>query len=126
MTFHAFNEARANFEAQRKEQAAIAAQALEMRLLQRDFIKVTSDLKIALERLEADRAAAAAPPPAKPTTAAPAPKAAVPRKPADKKLSEPKRPASPQSLAIVGLEQRLAVIATKISALSKRLSKSQH
>ena len=119
MTFHIFNEARANFEAQRREQAAIAAQALEMKLLQRDFIKVTSDLKAALERLEADRAAAAAPAPPKPATAAPAPKAAVPaRKPTPKPAPKP-RPKPPQT--IDDLEARLAAIAPKVAALASRL-----
>ena len=123
MNYHAFNEARANFEAQRKEQAAIAAQALEMKLLQRDFIKVTSDLKIALERIEAERAAA---PPAKPATkpteakaAVPAPKAITKPEPVAPKPT-PKRTASPQSIAIGDLEQRLAVIAGKVASLSKR------
>ena len=120
MTFHGFNEARANFEAQRKEQAAIAAQALEMRLLQRDFIKVTSDLKIALERLEADRVAAAAPPPAKPATKPTEAKAAVPApKAAPKPRPKPLR-------KIDDLEQSLAVIAGKITALTSRLSKISH
>ena len=119
MTFHIFNEARANFEAQRREQAAHAAQALEMKLLQRDFMKVTSDLKAALERFEADRAAAAPAPP-KAATAAPAPKATVPaRKPTPTPKPAPKP--TPQSTAIDGLEQRLAAISPKISALSKRL-----
>ena len=124
MNLHSvFTEARLQFDAARREQAAIAAQALELKIAQRDALKAVAEIKTALAQLGA---AKAAPPLVKPATAAPAPKAAVPRKPADKKLSEPKRPASPQSLAIVGLEQRLAVIATKISALSKRLSKSQH
>ena len=124
MNYHAFNEARANFEAQRREQAAIAAQALEMKLLQRDFLKVTSDLKIALERLEADRAAAAAPPPAKPTTAAPAPKAAVPTRKATPKPAPKPRPKPLRT--IDDLEARLGALSERITALTKRLSKISH
>jgi cell division septation protein DedD len=126
MNLHAFNEAKAQFDAQRREQAAIAAQALEMKLLQRDFIKVTIDLKTALERIEAERAT---PAPPKPATAAPEAKAAVPAPKASPKARPaapkptPKRRATPQSIAIDGLEQRLAVIAGKVASLSKRLTK---
>ena len=122
MNYHAFNEARANFEAQRKEQAAIAAQALEMKLLQRDFIKVTSDLKIALERIEAERAAA---PPAKPASKTTAPKAAVPApkaitksptaKTASKTITKPRR-------TLAEVEASLATLSQRITALSKRLT----
>ena len=122
--FSQFAEARLRFDAARREEAELARQALEMKLLQRDFMKVTSDLKAALERLEADRAAAAAPAPPKPATAAPAPKATVPaRKPTPKPAPKP-RPKPPQT--IDDLEARLSAIATKISALASRLSKSQH
>jgi hypothetical protein len=126
MNLHAFNEAKAQFDAQRREQAAIAAQALEMKLLQRDFIKVTIDLKTALERIEAERAT---PAPPKAATAAPevkvappAPKASPKAKPAAPKPT-PKRRATPQSIAIDNLEHRLAVIAGKVASLSKRLTK---
>jgi hypothetical protein len=123
MNLHAFNEAKAQFDAQRREQAAIAAQALEMKLLQRDFIKVTIDLKTALERIEAERAT---PAPPKAATAAPEAKAAVPARKAAPKAKPaapkptPKRRASPRSIAIDSLEQRLAAVSAKIAALAAR------
>ena len=119
----AFSEARLKFDAQRQEQVELARQALELKIAQRDFIKVTIDLKTALERIEAERAT---PAPPKPATAAPEAKAAVPArkaapkaKPAAPKPS-PKRRASPQSIAIDGLEQRLAAVSAKIAALAAR------
>ncbi|MBU6164405.1 MAG: hypothetical protein KGO99_05375 [Actinomycetales bacterium] len=51
MTYRELHDDKAQFEAQRREAAAIAAEALQMRILERDFIKVTVDLKGALERL---------------------------------------------------------------------------
>jgi hypothetical protein len=111
----AFSEARLKFDAQRQEQIELARQALELKIAQRDFIKAASEIKVALSRLEATKAT---PAPPKPATAAPAPKAAVPAPKAS-----PKRPASPQSIAIGNLEKRLAVIAGKVASLSKRLTK---
>jgi hypothetical protein len=119
----AFSEARLQFDAQRQEQVELARQALELKIAQRDFIKAASEIKVALARLEATKAT---PAPPKPATAAPAPKAAVPArkaapkaKPAAPKAS-PKRPASPQSIAIDGLDKRLAAVSAKIAALAAR------
>ena len=127
--FQTFTEARLQFDAQRQEQVELARQALELKIAQRDFIRAAGDIKVALARLEATKAT---PAPPKPATAAPEAKAAVPArkvitkaptaKPAAPKAS-PKRPASPQSIAIGNLEKRLAVIAGKVASLSKRLTK---
>ena len=130
MNLHSvFTEARLQFDAARREQAELAAQALELKIAQRDALKAVAEIKSALAQLEA---AKAAPVPAKPATAAPEAKVAPPArkvitkaptaKPAAPKAS-PKRPASPQSIAIGNLEQRLAVIAGKVASLSKRLTK---
>jgi hypothetical protein len=122
----AFSEARLQFDAQRREQVELARQALELKIAQRDFIKAAGDIKTALEKLAADKPA---PMPPKPATAAPEAKAAVPARKAAPKAkpaapkATPKRRASPQSIAIDGLEQRLAVIAGKVASLSKRLTK---
>ena len=119
MNLHAFNEAKAQFDAQRREQAAIAAQALEMKLLQRDFIKVTIDLKTALERIEAERAT---PAPPKAATAAPEAKTKPVSKASSKTTTKivSKRPASPLNLAIDNLEHRLAAVSAKVAALAAR------
>jgi hypothetical protein len=98
---------------QRQEQIELARQALELKIAQRDFIKAAGDIKSALEKLAADKPA---PMPPKAATAAPEAKVAAPK-------ATPKRRASPQSIAIDGLEQRLAVIAGKVASLSKRLTK---
>ena len=124
MNLHAFNEAKAQFDAQRREQAAIAAQALEMKLLQRDFIKVTIDLKTALERIEAERAT---PAPPKAATAAPEAKAAVParkaitKSPTAKTASKttPKRP----TRTLAEVEATLAALSQRVAALGSHLSK---
>ena len=102
MTHHAFHEAKMQFDAARREQAELAAQALELKIAQRDALKAVAEIKAALSQLEA---AKAAPVPAKPEPAAPKP--------------TPKPKASPQSIAIGDLEQRLAVIAGKVASLSK-------
>jgi hypothetical protein len=127
--FQTFTEARLRYDTERREQAELARQGLELKLAQRDVLKAAAEIKDALTKLEATKAA---PAPPKPATAAPEAKAAVPArkvitkaptaKPAAPKAS-PKRPASPQSIAIDGLEQRLAVIAGKVASLSKRLTK---
>ena len=120
MNYHAFNEARANFEAQRKEQAAIAAQALEMKLLQRDFIKVTSDLKTALAKLEAQKPAPIpAKPATKPTEAKAITKSPTAKSPttktASKTITKPRR-------TLAEVEASLATLSQRITALSKRLT----
>ncbi len=122
----AFSEARLKFDEQRQEQIELARQALELKIAQRDFIKAAGDIKSALVKIGEVQAA---PAPPKPATAAPevkvappAPKAAPKAKPAAPKAT-PKRRASPQSIAIDGLEQRLAVIAAKVAALGSHLSK---
>jgi hypothetical protein len=111
--YQTFTEARLQFDAQRQEQIELARQALELKIAQRDFIKAAGDIKSALEKLAADKPA---PMPPKAATAAPEAKVAAPK-------ATPKRRASPQSIAIDGLEQRLAVIAGKVASLSKRLTK---
>ena len=129
MNLHSiFTEARLQFDAARREQAELAAEALQLKIAQRDALKAVAEIKSALAQLEA---AKAAPVPAKPATAAPEAKAAVPAlKPAPKAKPAaprptPKRPASPQSIAIGDLEQRLAAIADKVASLALSLSKSQ-
>jgi hypothetical protein len=120
--YQTFTEARLQFDAQRREQVELARQALELKIAQRDFIKAAGDIKTALEKLAADKPA---PMPPKPATAAPEAKVALPApkaKPAAPKPT-PKRPASPQSIAIDGLEHRLAAIAAKVAALGSHLSK---
>ncbi|MFN6016621.1 MAG: hypothetical protein ACK49N_03515 [Verrucomicrobiota bacterium] len=125
MTHHTFHQARMQFDAARREQAELAAQALELKIAQRDALKAVAEIKAALAQLEAVKPA---PMPAKPATKPTAPKAAVPApkaapksKPAAPK-PPPKPRASPQRIAIDGLEQRLAVIAGKVASLSKRLT----
>jgi hypothetical protein len=120
--FQTFSEARLQFDAQRREQVELARQALELKIAQRDFIKAAGDIKSALEKLAADKPA---PMSLKAATAAPEAKVAPPArkaKPAAPKAS-PKRRATPLNLAIDDLEHRLAVIATKVASLSKRLTK---
>jgi hypothetical protein len=120
--YQTFTEARLQFDAQRQEQIELARQALELKIAQRDFIKAAGDIKSALEKLAADKPA---PMSLKAATAAPEAKVAPPArkaKPAAPKAS-PKRRATPLNLAIDDLEHRLAVIATKVASLSKRLTK---
>jgi hypothetical protein len=114
--FQTFTEARLQFDAQRREQVELARQALELKIAQRDFIKAAGDIKSALEKLAADKPA---PMPPKAATAAPEVKVAPPAPKAAPKPS-PKRRASPQSIAIDGLEQRLAAVSAKIAALAAR------
>jgi hypothetical protein len=121
-----FTEARLKFDTERREQAELARQGLELKLAQRDVLKAAAEIKDALAKLEATKAA---PAPPKPATAAPEAKAAVPArkvitkaptaKPAAPKAS-PKRRASPLNLAIDNLEHRLAAVSAKIAALAAR------
>jgi hypothetical protein len=104
-----FTEARLKFDTERREQAELARQALELKIAQRDLTKAIGDIKSALEKLAADKPA---PMPPKAATAAP-----------EAKVAPPAPKAAPQSIAIDGLEQRLAVIAGKVASLSKRLTK---
>ncbi len=113
--FQTFSEARLQYDAARRDEARLAAQMLELKIAQRDFTKAAADIKDALAKLEATKT-----PPAPPKAATAAPEVKV-APPAPK--AAPKRPASPQSIAIGNLEQRLAVIATKVASLSKRLTK---
>ena len=119
MTHHAFHEAKMQFDAARREQAELAAQALELKIAQRDALKAVAEIKAALSQLEAQKPA---PTTAKPASKTTVPKAAVPAlKPAPKAKPAAPRP-SPQRIAIDGLEQRLAAIADKVASLSKRLT----
>lgn len=127
MNLHSvFTEARLQYDAARREQVELAAQALELKIAQRDALKAVAEIKIALAQLEAQKPA---PIPAKPATkpteakaATPAPKAAPKAKPVAPRPS-PKPKASPRSIAIGDLEKRLAVIATKVASLASRLTK---
>jgi hypothetical protein len=110
--FQTFSEARLQYDAARRDEARIAAQMLELKVAQRDLIRAAGDIKTALEKLAADKPA---PMPPKAATAAPEAKVAVPAPKA-----APKRPASPQSIAIDGLEHRLAAVSAKIAALAAR------
>jgi hypothetical protein len=117
--FQTFSEARLRYDTERREQAELARQALELKIAQRDLTKAIGDIKSALEKLAVDKPA---PMPPKAATAAPEVKVAPPAPKAAPKPS-PKRRASPQSIAIDGLEQRLAAIAGKVAALGSHLSK---
>jgi DNA-binding XRE family transcriptional regulator len=107
-----FTEARLRYDTERREQAELARQGLELKMMQHDLAKTIGEIKAALAQLEATKAA---PAPPKPATAAPAPKAAVPAPKAS-----PKRRASPLNLAIDNLEHRLAAVSAKIAALAAR------
>jgi outer membrane protein TolC len=104
-----FTEARLRYDTERREQAELARQGLELKIAQRDLTKAIGDIKSALEKLAVDKPA---PMPPKAATAAP-----------EAKVAPPAPKAAPQSIAIDGLEQRLAVIAGKVASLSKRLTK---
>jgi hypothetical protein len=104
-----FTEARLRYDTERREQAELARQGLELKMMQHDLAKTIGEIKAALAQLEATKAA---PAPPKPATAAP-----------EAKVAPPAPKAAPQSIAIDGLEQRLAVIAGKVASLSKRLTK---
>ena len=119
MNLHSvFTEARLQFDAQRREQAELARQALELKLAQRDFLKAAGEIKAALQRLEAEKTAAAS---AKPATAAPAPKAAVPTRKATPKPAPKPRPKPLRT--IDDLEARLGALSERITALASRLTK---
>jgi hypothetical protein len=117
--YQTFTEARLQFDAQRQEQIELARQALELKIAQRDFIKAAGDIKSALEKLAADKPA---PMPPKAATAAPEAKTKPVSKASSKTTTkiDSKRPASPQSIAIDGLDKRLAAVSAKIAALAAR------
>ena len=123
MNLHSiFTEARLQYDAARREQAELAAEALQLKLAQRDILKAAGEIKTALSQLEATKTA---PVPAKPATATPEAKVAPPAlKTAPKAKPAASKP-SPQRIAIDGLEQRLAAIADKVASLALSLSKSQ-
>ena len=108
----AFSEARLRYDTERREQIELARQALELKMMQHDLAKTIGEIKTALVKIGEVQAA---PAPPKPATAAPEAKAAVPARKA-----APKHPASPQSIAIDGLEHRLAAVSAKIAALAAR------
>ena len=111
MNLHSvFTEARLQFDAARREQAELAAQALELKIAQRDALKAVAEIKSALAQLEAAKAT--------PTTAKPATKPTEAKPAAPKAKPVAPRP-SPQSIAIGDLEKRLAAIAGKVASLSK-------
>jgi hypothetical protein len=120
----AFSEARFQYDAARRDEARIAAQALELKIAQRDFIKAAGDIKTALEKLAADKPA---PMPPKPATAAPEAKAAVParkaitKSPTAKTASKttPKRP----TRTLAEVEATLAALSQRVAALGSHLSK---
>jgi type II secretory pathway component HofQ len=114
-----FTEARLKFDTERREQAELARQALELKMMQHDLAKTIGEIKTALVKIGEVQAA---PAPPKAATAAPEVKVAPPAPKAAPKAAH-KRPASPQSIAIGNLEKRLAVIAGKVASLSKRLTK---
>jgi DNA-binding XRE family transcriptional regulator len=105
-----FSEARLQFDAQRREQVELARQALELKMMQHDLAKTIGEIKAALAQLESTKAA---PMPLKAATAAPEAKVVPPAPKAAPK-------AAPQSIAIDGLEQRLAAVSAKIAALAAR------
>jgi DNA-binding XRE family transcriptional regulator len=111
-----FTEARLRYDTERREQAELARQGLELKMMQHDLAKTIGEIKAALAQLEATKAA---PMPPKATTAAPEAKVAVPAPKASPKAS-PKRPATPLNLAIDNLEHRLAAVSAKIAALAAR------
>ena len=75
MNLHSiFTEARLQFDAARREQAELAAEALQLKLAQRDILKAAGEIKTALQKLEAQKPA---PIPAKPATKPTEAKAAI-------------------------------------------------
>ena len=121
MNLHSiFTEARLQFDAARREQAELAAQALELKIAQRDALKAVGEIKTALQKLEAERAAA---PPAKPATK-PTEAKAITKSPtakspttktASKTITKPRR-------TLPEVEASLATLSQRITALSKRLT----
>jgi hypothetical protein len=117
--FQTFSEARLQYDAARRDEARLAAQALELKIAQRDLTKAIGDIKSALERLAADKPA---PMPPKAATAAPEAKTKPVSKASSKTTTKivSKRPASPLNLAIDNLEHRLAAVSAKVAALAAR------
>jgi hypothetical protein len=120
--FQTFSEARLRYDTERREQAELARQALELKIAQRDFIKAAGDIKSALEKLAADKPA---PMPPKAVTAAPEAKVAPPARKAitKPKPAAPKPPPKRPTRTLAEVETTLAVIAGKVASLSKRLTK---
>jgi hypothetical protein len=120
--FQTFSEARLRYDTERREQAELARQALELKIAQRDFIKAAGDIKTALEKLAADKPA---PMPPKPATAAPEAKAAVPaRKAAPKaKPAAPKPTPKRPTRTLAEVEATLAALSQRVAALGSHLSK---
>ena len=119
--YQTFTEARLRYDTERREQAELARQGLELKLAQRDVLKAAAEIKAALEKLAADKPA---PMPLKAATVAPEPKPAVPArktitkpKPVAPKPT-PKRRATPLALALDDLDKRLAAVSAKIAALA--------
>ena len=118
----AFSEARFQYDAARRDEARIAAQALELKIAQRDFIKAAGEIKSALEKLAADKPA---PMPPKAATAAPEVKVAPPARKADPKAKPaaprptPKRP----TRTLAEVEATLAALSQRVAALGSHLSK---
>ena len=86
MTHHAFHEAKMQFDAARREQAQLAAQALELKIAQRDALKAVAEIKAALAQLEAQKPA---PVPAKPASKTTEAKAVIAGKVASLSKSQP-------------------------------------
>jgi hypothetical protein len=117
-----FTEARLKFDTERREQAELARQALELKMMQHDLAKTIGEIKTALVKIGEVQAA---PAPPKAATAAPevkvappAPKAAPKAKPAAPKPT-PKR--TTRTLAEV--EATLAALSQRVAALGSHLSK---
>ena len=86
MTYLDFHQAKMQFDAARREQAELAAQALELKIAQRDALKAVAEIKAALAQLEA---AKATPTTAKPATKTTEAKAAIAGKVASLSKSQP-------------------------------------
>ncbi len=120
--YQTFTEARLQFDAQRQEQIELARQALELKIAQRDFIRAASEIKVALARLEATKAA---PAPPKAATAAPEAKTMPVSKASSKTTTKaiskpsPKRP----TRTLAEVEATLAALSQRVAALGSHLSK---
>jgi hypothetical protein len=122
--FQTFSEARLQYDAARRDEARLAAQALELKIAQRDLTKAIGDIKSALEKLAADKPA---PMPPKAATAAPEAKVAPPapkaitKSPTAKTASKttPKRP----TRTLAEVEATLAALSQRVATLGSHLSK---
>ena len=118
-----FTEARLRYDTERREQAELARQGLELKMMQHDLAKTIGEIKTALVKIGEVQVA---PAPPKPATAAPEAKTKPVSKASSKTTTKivskptPKRRATPLALALDDLDKRLAAVSAKIAALAAR------